>query len=109
MLGNTEISRVATKYITPDISLEFERYGRDEDRIFRVERLFGKIRKGGLINSLGLKAKARQKKYKKERYAIGNVIKKETFQRLLRSLRNYLIRVMRGRGPNTSLQTVTFT
>ena len=31
----------------------------------------------GLINSLGIKAKARPKKYRKSRYAIINVVKKD--------------------------------
>ena len=61
----------------------------------------------GFITSLGFKAKVRPQKYKKERYAIGNVSKKDLSKiiRELRILRNCL---MRRRGPNMSLLTATF-
>ena len=62
----------------------------------------------GLITSLGLKAKVRPQKYKQARYSIGNVIKKE-LSNIIRDFENYLMKVMRRRGPNMSLRTVTLT
>ena len=61
----------------------------------------------GLITSLGIKAKARQKNAKRQ--GIPSVMSvRRTFQRLLGILKNYLIKVMRRRGPNISLLIVTF-
>ena len=64
------------KYVTLDISskvdsLENTRITSSESKV-KLERS-GKE----LITSLGFKSKARPKKYKKARYAIGNVSKKE--------------------------------
>ena len=63
----------------------------------------------GLIASLGIKAKVRPNKYKKARYAIGNVSKRD----LLKLIREFeklpYIRVMRGGGQNMILLTVNFT
>ena len=52
----------------------------------------------GLITYLGLRVKDIPKKYKKARYAIGNVSKKY-LSKNIRKFENYLIKVMRGRGP----------
>ena len=60
----------------------------------------------GLITSLGLKAKVRPQKYKQARYSIGNVIKKYN-SKIIREFESYLTKVMRRRGPNMSLLTVT--
>ena len=62
----------------------------------------------GLITSLGLKAKIRPNKYKKVRYAIGNVSKKE-LSNITREYENCFRNVMRSRGPNMSLVTANFT
>ena len=60
-----------------------------------------------MITSMVFKAKVKPLKYKKARYAIGNVSKNDLSKiiRELRNLRNYL---MRRRGPNMSLLTATF-
>ena len=59
-------------YITLDIFLKFG--SMDKMRISYSEPKDNLGRSGkGLITSLGLKAKSRPKKYKKARYAIGNV------------------------------------
>ena len=47
-----------------------------------------------LINSMYRKAKARPKKYKKERYYIGNFSMKD-LSNIIRVLENYFIRVTR--------------
>ena len=61
-----------------------------------------------LITSLGIKSKASPKKYKKAGMP-SEISARRTFQRLLGSLINYLVRFMREGGPNMSLLTVTFT
>ena len=60
-------------YVTLDISLKF--YNLDKMKITSSESK-GKLERlgQGLITSLGLKAKVRPQKYKKARYAIGNVL-----------------------------------
>ena len=60
-----------------------------------------------LITSMGLKTIGRSKKNIKARYVIANVSIKN-FQRLSRSLKICLIRVMQGRGPTMNPQTVNF-
>ena len=62
----------------------------------------------GLITSLGIKAKPRPNKYKRQGMQSEMSVRR-AFKRLLRSLTSYLIRVMRGGGPNMSILTVTFT
>ena len=64
------------KYVTLDISLKFENM--DTMKITSSDSK-GKLERSGkgLINSLGFKAKVRPQKYKKERYAIGYVSKKD--------------------------------
>ena len=63
------------KYVTLDIFLKFESL--DNTRITSSESKDNLRRSGkGLITSLGLKAKVKPNKYKKSRYAIGNVSKK---------------------------------
>ena len=57
---------------------------------------------------MGLKAKARSKRYKNTSYVIGNVSKND-LSNIIRDFENYLRKVMRVRGPNMSLLTVTFT
>ena len=58
--------------------------------------------------SLGIKDKVRPQKYKQARYSIGNVIKKG-LSKIIREFENYLMKVMRRRGPNTSLMTINLT
>ena len=62
----------------------------------------------GLITSLGLKAKVRSHKYKKARYDIGNVSKKD-LSKIIREFKMYLMKVMIRRGPNMSLLKATIT
>ena len=70
-----EIKR-SDKYITLDISLKFDTL--DKMKITSSESK-GKLERPGkgLITSLGFKAKVRPQKYKKSRYAIKNVSKKD--------------------------------
>ena len=64
------------KYVTLDILLKSDRL--DNTRITSSESKDKLRRSGkGLITSAGLKAKTRQKRYKKARYAIRNVSKKD--------------------------------
>ena len=64
------------KYVTLYISLKFDSL--DKMKITSSESKDNLGRSGkGLITSLGLKAKVRPHKYKKARYAIGNVSKKD--------------------------------
>ena len=64
------------RYVTLDISLEF--YSLEKVRIVSIESKDNLRRSGkGLINSLGIRAKARPKKYKNSRYAIRDVRKKD--------------------------------
>ena len=61
----------------------------------------------GFITYLGVKAKVRTKKYKRQGMPLEMSVRR-TFQRLLGSLKNYLMKFMRVRGPSMSLLTVTF-
>ena len=64
------------KYITLDISLKVDSL--DKMKITSSESKDNLGRSGkGLINYLGIKAKARPNKYKKARYSIRNVSKKD--------------------------------
>ena len=64
------------KYVTLDISLKFDSL--DKMKITSSESKEKLERPGkGLITSLGFKAKVRLQKYKKARYAIGSVSKKD--------------------------------
>ena len=56
---------------------------------------------------MGIKAKARPKKYKKARYFIRNVSQKN-LSNIIRWFENYHMKVMIGRGPNMSLPTASF-
>ena len=95
------------KYVTLDISLKFDSLEKmkitSSGSKEKLERL-GK----GLIISLGIKAKVRRHKYKNQRMPLEMSVRR-LFQRLLGSLINCLTEVMRRRGPNMSLITVTFT
>ena len=64
------------KYVTLDISLKFDSMYKTRIKSSGSKDNLGRSGKG-LITSLGLKAKARPKKYKKSRYAIVNVRKKD--------------------------------
>ena len=62
----------------------------------------------GLITSLGFKTKARSLNIKRQGMP-SEMSERRTFLRLLRSLRKLRNYLMRIRGPNMSLTTVTFT
>ena len=64
------------RYVTLSISLKFDSPGKI--RITSLESKVELVRSGKwFITSLGIKAKTMQNKYKKARYAIGNVSKKD--------------------------------
>ena len=52
----------------------------------------------GLITSLGLKEKASPKKYKKERYAIGNISKKD-ISKIIRDFEKPPYKIYERKGP----------
>ena len=64
------------KYVTLDISSKFD--SMDKTKVTYLESK-GKLERSGrgLITSLGFKTKVRLQKYKKARYAIGNVSEKD--------------------------------
>ena len=64
------------KYVTLDISSKFDSL---ENMKITSSESKGKLKISGkrLITSLGFRAKVRPKKYKKARYAIGNISKKD--------------------------------
>ena len=67
------------KYFTLDISSKFDSLDKMKNHIFRVKRKIGNIRKG--VDYLtGFKAKIRPQRYKKARYAIANVSKKDLYK-----------------------------
>ena len=66
-------------FVTLDISSKF--YKLDKMKITSSESKVQLERSGkGLITSLGFKTKVRSQKYKRSRYAIGNVSKKDLFK-----------------------------
>ena len=67
--------KVIDKYVTLDISLKFDSLEKMKITSSESKDNLG-ISGKGFITSLGIKAKVRSHKYKKARYAIGNVIKK---------------------------------
>ena len=95
------------KYVTLDISLKFNSL--DKMNITSSESK-GKLEGSGkgLITSLGFKTKVRPQKYKRARYAIGNVSKKY-FSKIIRDFEKFKNYLMRRRGPNMSLLTDNFT
>ena len=92
------------KYVTLDITLKFDRLNKMRIRSLESKVKFGK----GLITSLSLENKNIPKKYKKVRYAIRNVIKKD-LSKFIREFENYHKKVMRRIGPNMRVPTVCFT
>ena len=95
------------KYVTLDTALKFDSLEKMKITSSESKDNLGRSGKG-LITSLGLNAKARPKKYKKARYSIVNVSKKD-LSNIIREFEKYFMIVIRGRGPNMSLLTVTFT
>ena len=94
------------KYVTLDISSKFDSL--DKMKIKSSEsKVKLEISGKGLITSLGFKAKTRPQKYKKARYAIRNVSKKDLSRSIkdFEKIGNFL---MRRRGSNMSLLTATF-
>ena len=75
ILENTDI-KGSDKYVTLKILLKYG--SMDRMRITSSESKVKLVISGEeFITSMGLKSKTRPKKYKKARYAIGNVIKKD--------------------------------
>ena len=64
------------KYVTLDISLKIDSLDKVKITSLESKEKLGRSGKG-LISSLGLKAKVRPHKYKKARYAMGNVSNKD--------------------------------
>ena len=95
------------KYVTLEILLKFDSL--DNMRITSSEsKVMLGIPGKGFITSLSLNIKASPKKHKKARYVMEKVSNKK-ISKIIRELENYLMKVMRGKGPNMSLLTVTFT
>ena len=75
------------KYVTLDISLKF-------DSLYKMKNISSESKQkwerlgNGLITSLGFRIKVRPQKYKKSRYAIGNVSKKD-LSKIIRKLEKY--------------------
>ena len=94
------------KYVTLDISLKFDS---PDNMIITYSESKLKLGRSGkmLITSLVIKAKSRPKIYKIQGMP-SEISVIRTFQRLLGSLKNCLMKVMRIRGPNMILLTVTF-
>ena len=67
--------KCSDKYVTLDILLKFDSLEKMKITSSESKDNFGRSGKG-FITSLGLKTKVRPHKYKKSRYAIGNVSKK---------------------------------
>ena len=67
------------KYVTLDISSKFDSLDKMKITYSESKRKLERPEKG-LITSLGFKTKARSQKYKKARYAIGNVSKKDLYK-----------------------------
>ena len=95
------------KYVTLNISLKFDSLGNIKITYSESKDNLGRSGKG-FITSLGLNIKTRPKKYKKASYVM-EISVRRTFQIILWSLKNYLMKVMRGRGPNMNLLTFIFT
>ena len=68
--------KVSEKYVTLDIALNFRSLDKMRTTSSEPENKL-EISVKGFVTFLGIKAKARHKKYKKERYAIVNVSKKD--------------------------------
>ena len=102
---NKEI-KGSDKYVTLDISSKFDSLEKmkikSSESKGKLERL-GK----GLNNSRGFKAKVTPQKYKKARYAIGNV-RKNDLSKIIREFENLRDYLLRKRGPNISLLAATF-
>ena len=95
------------KYVTLDVSLKFDSL--EKMKLTSSESKVKLERSGkGLIAYLFFKAKVRPQKYKKERYTIGNVSKKD-LSKIIREFDKFEKYLMRRRGPNMNLLTVTFT
>ena len=95
------------KYVTLDILLKFDSL--DKMRITSSESKAKLGRSGkGLITSLSLKAKTRTKNIKKQGIPLEMSLRR-IFQILFGSLKNYLMKVRKRRGPNMSVLKGTFT
>ena len=86
------------KYGTLDISSNF--YSLEKMKITSSESK-GKLERSrkGLIASLGFNSKVRPQKYKRARYAIGNVSKKD-LSKIIREFEKFDKLPLRKRGPN---------
>ena len=96
--------RGSDKYVTLDISMKFDSMDKTKIKYSESKEKL-EISGKGLITYLGFKAKVGHTNKKRQ----GMQSVRRTFRKLLRSLKNYLIKLMRRRGPNMSLLTDTFT
>ena len=94
------------KYVSLDIPLKFDSL---DKMIITSSESKVKLRRSGkgLITFMSLKAKTRSKKYKKARYVIVNVGKKD-LSKIIKEFENHLMKVMIRRVPKMTLLTVTF-
>ena len=90
--------RDGDKYIILDISLDIGSLGKMRITSLKKKDNLGRSGKG-LITSLGIKARARPKIFKRQGMS-SEMLVWRTFQRLLGSLKIFHITVMRGGGPN---------
>ena len=89
--------RVSDKYVTLDISLKFD--SMEKMKITSSESKEKLERSGkGLIASLGFKAKVRPHKYKKSRYAIGNVSKRD-LSKIIKEFGKFYFESYEKKGP----------
>ena len=99
--------RGSDKYVTLDIPSKFD--SMEKMKITSSEsKVKLEISGKGLITSLGFKAKTRPQKYKKERYAIGNVSKND-LSNIIRDFDKLTYESYERRGLTMSLLKVTFT
>ena len=98
--------RGSDKYVTLDISLKFDSLYKMKIKSSESKEKLERSGKG-LTTSLGLKAKVRPHNLKRQGMPSEMLVRK-TFRRILRSLRNYLMKVMGERGQNMRKLTANF-
>ena len=94
------------KYVTLNISSNFDSLEKMKTTSSQSK---GKPERSGkgLITSQGFKTKVRSQKYKKARYAIGNVSEKD-LSKIIKDFEKFVNYLMRRRGLNMRLPTATF-
>ena len=95
------------KYVTLDICLKFSVWTRWESHL-QGQNIIWENQERGWLSLWLLRPKQVQRNWKGQGIP-SEMSARRTLQILLGSLINYLIRVMRGGGPNMSSLTVTFT